>query len=101
MSFSMLPVFLLPLNTRDSKPRAPGLYAAEQALGRTFGVVCASSAPCYCAAQMRPQEVYTPLGSDLSLLLAVWVPWPLETQSSLEAEQPWGPSDTSLLLPRV
>lgn len=48
-----------------------------------------------------PQEVSTPLGSDLSLPLGVWVLRPLETRSSLEAEQPWGPSDTSLLLPHL
>lgn len=86
----MLPVFLQAQDAGNLKPRAPGLCAAEQALGRTFGVARASGAPCCCAAQTGPQEVCTPPGSDLSLLLGVWVPRPLETQSSLEAEQPWG-----------
>lgn len=60
MSFSMLPVFLLPQNTRDLKPRAPGLCAAEQALGRTFRMVCASTAPLLlCSADAAPGSVHT------------------------------------------
>lgn len=56
----MLPVFLLPQNTRDLKPRAPGLCAAEQALGRTFGVVCAGRAALLlCSADAGPGSVHT------------------------------------------
>lgn len=70
MSFSMLPVFLLPLNTRVKGNPGP-LYAARQALKQFRCGLC--SAPLLlCSADAAPGDVH--MGSDLSLLLAVWVP---------------------------